>query len=139
MGLGFVRGFGLKRGALASTIAHDAHNIVVVGVDDGDMARAVQRLADIGGGLIAVADRGVQAELPLPIAGLLSDAPLDEVVEESRACQEAARNLGCTPPLALPDPRLPRPERDPEAEDHGPRPHRQSTASSSSHCDGFGS
>ena len=98
MGLGFVRGFGLKRGALASTIAHDAHNIVVVGVDDGDMARAVQRLADIAGGLIAVADRGVQAELPLPIAGLLSDAPLDAVVAESRACLEAAQNLGCTLP-----------------------------------------
>ena len=96
VGLGFVRGFGLKRGALASTIAHDAHNIVVVGVDDGDMARAVQRLADIGGGLIAVADRGVQAELRLPIAGLLSAAPLAEVVGESDACREAAQRLGST-------------------------------------------
>src|SRR5215218_8306641 len=95
MGLGFVRGFGLKRGAMASTIAHDAHNIVVVGVDDGDMARAVQRLAELGGGIVVIADRGVQAELPLPIAGLLSDAPLPEVVEGSRACLEAASELGC--------------------------------------------
>jgi adenine deaminase len=98
VGLGFVRGFGLRRGALASTVAHDAHNIVVVGVDDGDMARAVQRLAETGGGLVVIADRGVQAELPLPIAGLLSDAPVEEVVAESRACVEAAKALGCELP-----------------------------------------
>jgi adenine deaminase len=98
IGLGFVRGFGLERGAMASTIAHDAHNIVVVGVDDGDMARAVQRLAEMGGGLVVIADRGVQAELPLPVAGLLSDAPLAEVVEASRACVEAAEALGCAFP-----------------------------------------
>jgi adenine deaminase len=98
MGLGLVRGFGLRRGALASTVAHDAHNIVVVGVDDGDMARAVQRLAEAGGGLVVIADRGVQAELPLPVAGLLSDAPVDEVVEGSRACVAAARELGCELP-----------------------------------------
>jgi adenine deaminase len=98
MGLGFVRGFGLKRGAMASTIAHDAHNIVVVGVDDGDMARAVQRLAELGGGIVVIADRGVQAELPLPIAGLLSDAPLAEVVAGSRQCVEAAESLGCSIP-----------------------------------------
>jgi adenine deaminase len=95
IGLGFVRGFGLERGAMASTIAHDAHNIVVVGVDDGDMARAVQRLAEMGGGLVVIADRGVQAELPLPVAGLLSDAPLAEVVEASRACVQAAEGVGC--------------------------------------------
>lgn len=98
MGLGLVKGFGLRRGALASTIAHDAHNIVVVGLDDGDMQRAVQRLAEIGGGIVVVEGRGVRAELPLPIAGLLSDAPLDEVLADSRACVEAARALGCTLP-----------------------------------------
>jgi adenine deaminase len=95
IGLGFVRGFGLRRGAMATTIAHDAHNIVVVGVDDGDMARAVGRLAEMGGGLVVIADRGVQAELPLPIAGLLSEAPYEEVVEASEACLAAARELGC--------------------------------------------
>jgi adenine deaminase len=95
VGLGLVRGFGLRSGALASTVAHDAHNIVVVGVDDGDMHRAVQRLAEIGGGLVVVEGRGVRAELGLPIAGLLSDAPLVEVLEASRACAEAARRLGC--------------------------------------------
>jgi adenine deaminase len=95
VGLGFVRGFELQGGALASTVAHDAHNIVVVGVDDGDMARAVQRLAEMGGGMVVIADRGVQAELPLPVAGLLSDEPVDQVVEQSRACVAAARELGC--------------------------------------------
>jgi adenine deaminase len=90
-----VRGFGLRHGALASTIAHDAHNIVVVGVDDSDMQRAVQRLAELGGGIVVVADRGVRAELALPIAGLLSDAPLAQVVEASRACAMAAQRLGC--------------------------------------------
>jgi len=96
IGLGFVRGFGLKTGALGSTVAHDAHNIVVVGVDDHDMARAVQRLAELGGGIVAVEDSGIRAELPLPVAGLLSDAPLAEVVERSRACNEAAARLGST-------------------------------------------
>ena len=96
IGLGFVRGLGLQRGALASTVAHDAHNIVVVGVDDGDMTRAVQRLAETGGGVVVVADGDVLAELPLPIAGLLSDAPFDEVVRASNACVDAAAELGCT-------------------------------------------
>ena len=96
IGLGFVRGFGLQRGAFASTVAHDAHNIVVVGVDDGDIARAVQRLADIGGGLVVVESRGVRAELPLPVAGLLSEAPAEEVAAQSRECVRALAELGCT-------------------------------------------
>jgi adenine deaminase len=95
IGLGFVKGFGLKRGAIATSLAHDAHNIVVVGVDDGDMARAVGRLSETGGGLVVIADRGVQAELPLPVAGILSDAPFEEVVELSDACLAAVRELGC--------------------------------------------
>jgi adenine deaminase len=98
IGLGFVRGSGLRLGALASTVAHDAHNIVVIGVDDDDMARAVGRLAELGGGVVVVEDRGVRAELPLPVAGLLSDASLTEVVEASRACVAAARRLGCRLP-----------------------------------------
>jgi adenine deaminase len=95
VGLGLVRGFGLRAGAIATTISHDAHNIVVVGVDDHDMARAVTRLAELGGGEVVVEDGGVRAELPLPVAGLLSDAPLEEVLELSRACSEATRRLGC--------------------------------------------
>ena len=96
IGLGFVRGFGLQRGALASTVAHDAHNVVVVGTSDAAMAFAVRRLANLGGGIVAVDGSEVVAELPLPVAGLLSDAPLEEVVARSRALVDAARELGCT-------------------------------------------
>jgi adenine deaminase len=95
VGLGFVKGFGLRSGALATTVAHDAHNIVVTGVDDHDMARAVRRLAETGGGVVVVDNGGVRAELRLPIAGLLSTDPLQKVVEASRSCVEAARALGC--------------------------------------------
>ena len=95
-GLGFVRGFGLKRGALASSVAHDAHNVVVVGMNDASMAAAVRRLANRGGGIVVVDGAEVLAELPLPIAGLLSDAPLQEVVDASYALIDAAKELGCT-------------------------------------------
>jgi adenine deaminase len=96
VGLGLVRGFGLKRGAIASTIAHDAHNVVVVGMNDASMAAAVRRLANRGGGIVVVDGAEVLAELPLPVAGLLSDAPLEQVVEASHALAAAARELGCT-------------------------------------------
>jgi adenine deaminase len=98
VGLGFVRGLGLRSGALASTVAHDAHNVVVVGVKDDDMLRAVRRLAETGGGVVVIEGGIVRAELPLPIAGLLSDASLDDVIAASRACVEAARRQGCTLP-----------------------------------------
>ena len=96
IGLGFVRGFGLQRGAIASTVAHDAHNVVVVGTSDASMAFAVRRLANLGGGIVAVDGSQVVAELPLPVAGLLSDGPLEDVVASSRALVAAARELGCT-------------------------------------------
>jgi adenine deaminase len=96
IGLGFVRGLGLRRGAIASTVAHDAHNIVVAGVDDDDMVRAARRLAELGGGMVAVHDRGVRAELALPVAGLMSAAPAEQVVAASRALGDAARALGST-------------------------------------------
>ena len=104
IGLGFLSGSGLRRGALASTVAHDAHNLVVVGVTDEDMAFAVHRLAELGGGIVAVDSGRVVAECPLPVAGLLSDQPLDVVVAQSRACNEAAGELGwsgATPFLTL--------------------------------------
>ena len=104
VGLGLVSGSGLQRGALASTVAHDAHNLVVVGADDEDMAFAVRRLAELGGGIVAVDDGRVVAECPLPVAGLLSDQPLDVVVAQSRSCNEAAAGLGwsgATPFLTL--------------------------------------
>jgi adenine deaminase len=95
VGLGLVRGFGLRSGAIASTVAHDAHNVVVVGAKDDDMLRAVRRLADTGGGVVVVDGGIVRAELKLPVAGLLSDASLDEVIAASRTCVEAAHALGC--------------------------------------------
>ena len=104
VGLGFVSGSGLKRGALASSVAHDAHNLVVVGMTDEDIAFAVSHLAEIGGGIVAVEGGRVVAQCPLPVAGLLSDAPLADVIEQSRACNEAATELGwsgATPFLTL--------------------------------------
>jgi adenine deaminase len=104
IGRGFVSGTGLQRGALASTVAHDAHNIIVVGMNDDDMARAVTRLGELGGGIVVVDNGEVNAELPLPVAGLLADAPLQEVIDKSLACNDAARALGwsgATPFLTL--------------------------------------
>jgi adenine deaminase len=98
MGLGFVRGFGLQRGALGATFSHDAHNVVAVGVDNGAMASVVSRLSELGGGIVVVDEEGVRAELPLPVAGLLSDRPLAEVVEASHGINAAARDLGATLP-----------------------------------------
>jgi adenine deaminase len=96
IGLGFVRGFGLRRGALATTLSHDAHNVVVVGVDDTSMAFAVRRLANIGGGIVVVDGAHTMAELPLPVAGILSDRPLADVVAGSHAIVAAAAELGST-------------------------------------------
>ena len=94
VGVGFVRGSGLQRGALASTVAHDAHNLVVLGASDDDMLAAVARAVELGGGIVAVEDGRVLAECPLPVAGLFSDAPLDDVIAQSRACNDAAAALG---------------------------------------------
>jgi adenine deaminase len=102
IGLGFVTGFGLRRGALASTHAHDAHNLVVMGVDDADMALAANRLAELGGGQVAVAAGQVLAELPLPIGGLVSDQPAAEVAAAAARLEDAAAaGLGATLPAPL--------------------------------------
>ncbi|HXF56031.1 MAG TPA: adenine deaminase [Actinomycetota bacterium] len=98
VGLGFVTGFGLRRGALASTHAHDAHNVVVVGVDEADMAAAVNHLARVGGGQVAVAGGQVVGEVRCPIGGLLSDRPAEEVAAAVEHLEEAARGLGVTLP-----------------------------------------
>lgn len=99
VGLGFVRGFGLKSGALASTVAHDAHNLIVVGANDDAMRTAVTHVQEMQGGLVAVSDRDV-ARLPLPIGGLMSDEPLPAVAEGLRELLTVARRMGST----LPDP-----------------------------------
>jgi len=95
VGVGFVRGFKLKTGALASTVAHDAHNVVVVGATDGDILMAIDELARLQGGQVAVANGKVQARLGLPIAGLVSDRPLAEVIKGIEDLNVAARALGC--------------------------------------------
>lgn len=98
VGVGLVRGFGLKRGALASSIAHDAHNIVAVGVSDEDLLLAIGTVAEMEGGLAAVADGQVLATLPLPVAGILSPEPLEQVAAAYERVEEAARSLGSTVP-----------------------------------------
>jgi adenine deaminase len=101
IGKGFVTGFGLRSGAFASTVAHDAHNIVVVGVSDEDMVTCVARLAQIGGGIV-VADSGeIVAELALPVAGLLSDQPVSSVVALMDSVHDALADRGVTIPSPL--------------------------------------
>jgi adenine deaminase len=95
VGVGFVRGFNLKSGALASTVAHDAHNVVAVGTNDADIAQAIDELVKMQGGQVAVSHGKVQADLALPIAGLVSDRPLKEVIEHLGALNAAARAMGC--------------------------------------------
>ncbi|MBV9414977.1 MAG: adenine deaminase, partial [Solirubrobacterales bacterium] len=94
LGKGFVTGFGLERGAFASTIAHDAHNVVGVGCSDADIVACIERLREIGGGLVVVADDQVLGELPLPIAGLLSDRPARQVAERLDQLHALVADLG---------------------------------------------
>ena len=94
IGVGFVNGFGLKHGAIASTVGHDSHNICVVGVSDEDMVVAANRMKDIGGGFVVVRDGNILAELPLPIAGLMSDKSFEEVRETLVPLRAAAKSLG---------------------------------------------
>lgn len=99
LGMGLVRGFALTLGALASTVAHDAHNIIVTGCSDEAMRTAVELLLEMRGGLVAVAGRDA-VRLPLPIAGLMSDQPISAVAEQQRTLLAMARRMGC--PLADP-------------------------------------
>jgi adenine deaminase len=94
MGLGFIQGMGLQRGAIAGTVAHDHHNLVVIGADDQAMLTAARAVAQIGGGLVVVDGDEVMATLPLPVAGLLSDQPIGEVRRAYDALIAAARALG---------------------------------------------
>ena len=100
IGLGFIKGFGMRRGAIAGTVAHDHHNMAIVGVDDGSMRTAALALADLGGGLVAVDGDSLLAQLPLPVAGLLSEAPIEQARADYDRMMHAAHSLGCT----IPDP-----------------------------------
>jgi len=96
IGLGLVKGFGLSRGAIASSVAHDAHNLVIAGVSDSDIVQAVQTLQEMGGGFVCVVDGEVRASVPLPLAGLVSTLPATELVQQLGTLDSAAAELGCT-------------------------------------------
>lgn len=98
IGLGLVKGFGLKKGALATSVAHDTHNIICVGAADEDMISAVRRVATLQGGLVVVRGGLVLAELPLPIAGLMSDLPLNKVLAKLHKVDQALKELGVKVP-----------------------------------------
>ena len=97
IGIGLVKGFGLRRGALASSVAHDAHNIIACGIWDEDIYGAIKEVERLGGGLVAY-DGKVLASLPLPIAGLLSNEPLENVVARLEELERTARDMGCELP-----------------------------------------
>lgn len=95
-GVGFVKGFGIKRGALASTVAHDAHNLLVMGANDADMALAANTLIQCGGGQVAVLDGKVLGCVPLPIAGLMNDLPVEEMARMVKQLEDAWKEMGCS-------------------------------------------
>jgi len=96
VGRGLVTGFGLTRGAFASTVAHDAHNVVAVGVDDASIIACAERLQALGGGCVVAVDGSVTGELPLPVAGLLSDQPVEDVVSALDALHAQLADVGVT-------------------------------------------
>jgi adenine deaminase len=98
IGLGLVRGFGLKAGALASSVAHDSHNVIAVGVNDRDLYRAVEEVKGMGGGIAVAKDNKVLARTPLGVAGLMSREPLERLAGQLRDLSEAAESLGCKTP-----------------------------------------
>jgi adenine deaminase len=100
IGVGLVKGFHLREGALASTVGHDSHNIVVVGASDAEMLLAARTIVEMNGGICAVRGSEVLGRLPLPVAGLMSDRPLEEVRVAMVGLLDAARGLGC--PLSNP-------------------------------------
>jgi len=98
IGVGLVKGFGLKKGALASSVAHDSHNIIAVGANDLDILKAIEEINRLQGGLVVCANLEILASLPLPIAGLLSPEPLEVVVSQHEEVEKAAASLGNLPP-----------------------------------------
>lgn len=100
IGLGLVKGFGLKQGAMASTVSHDAHNLIIIGTCDEDMLLAARKLTEAGGGQILVRNGEILAMLCLPIAGLMSDEPANKVTDKIKALKDQAHRAGCE----LPDP-----------------------------------
>ena len=100
IGIGFVEGFGLKKGAIASSVSHDSHNIITVGTSDRDMMCAVNEIIHLKGGQVVVSDEDIIESFPLPVAGLMSDKSLNEVKDGVERLNFAAKRLGC--PLTNP-------------------------------------
>jgi adenine deaminase len=98
IGIGLVKGFGLKRGALVSSVAHDSHNIIAVGADDGDIYIGIREVEKLQGGLVVVSEGKVLASLPLPIGGLMSEQPLENVVVQLEKLKSLAAELGSSLP-----------------------------------------
>ena len=96
VGLGLVKGFGLRKGAIASSVAHDAHNLIIAGASDSDILKAARTLEEMGGGFACVVDGEVQARVPLPYGGLVSPLPVDALVQQLHTLDAAAAELGCT-------------------------------------------
>nr|WP_325304011.1 adenine deaminase [uncultured Dysosmobacter sp.] len=94
IGIGFLQGYGLKAGAVATSISHDSHNIIVVGTNEADMAAAVNRVAELHGGIVVLRDGVSLAEVPLAIAGIMSDEPLAVVNEKLESAKARAHELG---------------------------------------------
>ncbi len=97
-GFGFVKGFGITCGAMASTVAHDAHNLLVIGTNDEDMALAANTLIACGGGMTAVQNGKVLGTVPLPIAGLMNDKSAEEMSRLVEGLEESWKQIGCSMP-----------------------------------------
>lgn len=94
IGLGFITGIGLKKGAIASSVSHDSHNLVIIGTNEEDMAIAGNRIRELGGGCVAVTDSTVMAEVPLPVAGLMSELSASEAARQNALLRRAVYDMG---------------------------------------------
>jgi adenine deaminase len=94
--LGFIKGFKLEKGAIASSIAHDSHNIISIGIDKEDITKAINTIINMQGGLTIVNNNQILIKLPLPIAGIMSDKPIEKIVEKLNMFNRILENLGCS-------------------------------------------
>jgi adenine deaminase len=98
IGIGFVKGFGLRQGALASSVAHDSHNVIAVGCNDVDLSRAINEVGEMGGGFAVARGNEILSKVRLEVAGLMTDRPLARLTEELENLEIAASDLGCAVP-----------------------------------------
>ena len=99
--IGFISGTGMKRGAAASSIAHDSHNLIIIGTNEADMAAAGNQVREMGGGCVAIDNGNILAELPLPVSGLMSDASARTTAEQNQKLRESERLLGVSSDVEL--------------------------------------